>query len=622
MTSSSGLTDKLFVDYSVKKRISDRENSRLYLAHNLRTELPVFLLLLNPTVETDPVLAQQFKKRIDRLSKIDHPNIAHVKDVGVSPRGQPCAAIEHFRCTPLSVKLTELSEQHQQMPVESALRLVRSLASALAAVYPDGFSHYNLRPENIYIREDGSPVFLDLGVPELELSDETAREIVESGYLDYAAPEQIQGSRTSPKSNIYSLGILLYELLAGHRPEIPTSSWDIFERRQVTIPRATPLEDTRKGLPPEIYRLIRNCLWQQEWNRYESPEVLVAALDQAIEVLTNPKRDHVSPALKIRRRLITATALLIIFVPLGFVLFDGNGGGRLGNGGQDAVGSVTLSDLELTGTAGATLQSEGHGPGQRDIPVVIDGEKVQLISPVPGKQIFSGSPVLFQWQWDAALTPGAQFGVYLVTEGGGILLGSVSADGTAAEHALMIDGGLESLEGSYRWQVILEDSGTGEMVGSSRLRTLTIVPGSQSNLDPTPTIAAPDSSSPTSTPTATDTPTATPTVAAPTAAPTLPPSPTAEPVCQIQNPGRWIRYTIGSGDNLSTMALRTGTTVERIMEVNCLDSIILTVGSRILLPSLPTTPTPSAASTTVPGGTSPTSAAPTQLPTLTPPPAP
>lgn len=620
---SSGLTDRLFVDYSVKKRISDKEHSLLYLAHNLRTELPVFLLLLNPTVETDPELAERFQKRIEKLSKIEHPNIAHVKDVGVSPKGQPCAAIQHFRCSPLSTKITELAEQHRQLPVEDVLRLVRDLASALAAVFQEGLSHYDLRPENIYIREDDSPVLLDLGVPELALSDETAREIVESGFLDYAAPEQIQGNRTTPKSNIYSLGILLYELLAGHRPEIPTSSWDIFERRQVTIPRAAPLEEVRKGLSPEIYRLVRNCLWQQEWNRFESPAALVEALDQAIAVLTNPKSELISPSLRLRRRLITASALLIFILPIGYVLFGGSSLiSRLGNNGDGTNISVQPSAVELTGTAMAAIETGGNHTNQLLMPVVSEGERIDLLSPVPGGQLVTGLPALFQWQWIEPVSARDQFSIYLVTADGMFLLGSINASSEASDYELKLDAGLQSFEGTYRWQVVLEQGSSGEIVASSRLRTVNIVPKSGVDTEPSPTATNPVAVAPTSTPEPTSSPTATPTATEPAATPTQTPSPTVEPACQVQNPGRWIRYTISSGDNLSTMALRTGTTVERIMEVNCLKSILLSVGSRIWLPSAPTTPTPPTASTAVPGGSNPPKPTPTPLPTLTPPPAP
>ena len=277
----TNLTGNQIGNYELEELLIPRVASDFYLGRDIKLDQPVYIEILHTTEEQDPDLAGNFQRRVEAVSQIKHPNIAPIIDIGVTRDGYPYAILEYIAGVWLSEQLAEESTLEDLLPVRESLLLVRQIADALSVAHPAGLVDPDLRPANILMREsDNAPVLVDLGVPITVKPRDAVLTNRQSNSLDYASPEEIEGKAIGRRSNIYSLGILLYQLLTGHRPRLPTSSWDIFERS--TMPKEVPLEEERQGLSGETYRLVRNCLWRQEWSRFESADELISAIDTAI----------------------------------------------------------------------------------------------------------------------------------------------------------------------------------------------------------------------------------------------------------------------------------------------------------------------------------------------------
>ncbi|MBE2198169.1 MAG: serine/threonine protein kinase [Anaerolinea sp.] len=279
-TPDISFTGQTIQHYLLQERVKRRPVSSLYLAQDTRSGEPMFIELLHTTVQEDDALAGRFRRRMETVSKLTSPYIAPILTTSQTDEKRPFAVIKHTPGTFLADKLAEQRPSDALPDVQNALAVVRCLAQALSVAHPAGIIHHDLRPDNIYIQDNGAPYLLDLSVTISPLPiDETI--LKETQLLDYAASEQLRGQALSGRSNIFSLGVILYEMLTNERPRLPHSEWDIFDRR--VLPKEVPLEDVRSDLTKETYELVKNCLWQQEWNRYSTIQELIQAVDDAIE---------------------------------------------------------------------------------------------------------------------------------------------------------------------------------------------------------------------------------------------------------------------------------------------------------------------------------------------------
>jgi serine/threonine-protein kinase len=285
--------------YQIEEQLMQKRVSDLYVAHDLDQDRAVFLEVLRPTVAEDADLADQFQRRMETVSGLEHSNIAPILDIGVTPTtNQAYAAIKYTPGPTLAQKLAELREEGASLTVFESLKLARRIADSLVPAHAAGIVHHDLRPANIIIKEGNVPILVDLGVPVVAApAQPLAKQPIES--LDYTPPGQWQSKELSDRSNIYSLGVILYELLAGHRPRLPASEWDIFERD--SLPKEIPLEEAHPGFTAETYQLVRDCLWRQEWSRFDTMEQMTAAIDAAFAAEQRASEAVAPPSSRPRR---------------------------------------------------------------------------------------------------------------------------------------------------------------------------------------------------------------------------------------------------------------------------------------------------------------------------------
>ena len=227
--------------YELVRKIGDGGMGAVYLARRVDGELSqqVAVKLLKRGLDTDEIL-HRFRGERQILADLDHPNIARLLDVGTTDGGRPFLVMEHVEGKPLDVYCAETG-----LSVRERVRLFRQVCAAVEFAHQRLVVHRDLKPANILVTRRGAPKLLDFGIAKL-LSPEAPSLTVAPGRnvgpmtVPYASPEQVRGRPVTTATDIYALGILLYELLTGVRPYRFDGLWPQEIARRMERPPSRP----------------------------------------------------------------------------------------------------------------------------------------------------------------------------------------------------------------------------------------------------------------------------------------------------------------------------------------------------------------------------------------------
>jgi serine/threonine-protein kinase len=207
----------------------------------------VALKLIKRGMDTDEILARFLRER-QILARLEHPNIARLLDGGVSEDGRPYFVMEHIVGRPI----TEYCDE-KRLSVEDRLRLFAVVARAVAFAHRNLVVHRDIKPSNVLVDETGTIKLLDFGIAKLLGDDEGDGTATAARLMtpEYASPEQVAGTRVTTSSDVFQLGILLYELLTGRRPNVEDQSPSASTRRPSAAIRH-PFALTRAGSTQSI----------------------------------------------------------------------------------------------------------------------------------------------------------------------------------------------------------------------------------------------------------------------------------------------------------------------------------------------------------------------------------
>ena len=270
--------------YRIQSEIGSGGMSRVYLAER---EDGVFsqevaIKVMSADFRNRPELADRFRVERQILATFDHPDIARVFDGGVTLGGLPYLVMEHVNGVPL----TTHCERHS-LTLEDRLALIVRVCGAVQYAHQHLVVHRDLKPSNILVSDEGRVKLLDFGIAKL-LDPVSARHPAASpatrtGQLlltpEYAAPEQIQGQEVTTATDVYALGIVLYELLIGSRPyslvaKTPSQVEEIVCRRESPLP---------SGLPADLGAVVLRCLEKEPRARYDSARELAEDLRRFLD---------------------------------------------------------------------------------------------------------------------------------------------------------------------------------------------------------------------------------------------------------------------------------------------------------------------------------------------------
>jgi predicted Ser/Thr protein kinase len=263
-----------FGRYRVVRRLGRGGMGSVYLAHDIELDRPVALKVPHVRPEDGPDFLERFRREARAAAQLAHPNICRVYDVG-QVGGVPFLTMDFVEGRPLSDLVAG------PMAGPGAARLVRTLALALGAAHARGVIHRDLKPSNVMIREDGTPILMDFGLARRDGDARLTASGAALGTPAYMPPEQVRGDAHAdgPRSDVYSLGVILYELLAGRRP---------FEGPPLSVLALVLTQDPpppsayRPGLDPRLAAICLKAMAKDPAARYASMGELAAALADAL----------------------------------------------------------------------------------------------------------------------------------------------------------------------------------------------------------------------------------------------------------------------------------------------------------------------------------------------------
>ena len=289
-------TGKVLAHYAVGRLIGAGGMGEVYEADDTRLGRKVALKILPNEVAADHEHLARFALEARALAALNHPGIVTIYSVEESD-GEHFLTMELLRGRTLSACIPA-----QGLPAEALLDLAIPLAEALAAAHAQGIVHRDLKPANVMLTSDGRIKILDFGLAKLAPgsagTEATTVEKTAIGTLlgtpSYMAPEQLAGLPADPRSDVFALGLVLYEMAAGSHPFAGrTAAETLLALMQETPPS---LADSRRGLPPEFGRLLSRCLEKQAARRPAAAADVFADLQAIRQRLREPEREAPAPA--------------------------------------------------------------------------------------------------------------------------------------------------------------------------------------------------------------------------------------------------------------------------------------------------------------------------------------
>jgi len=284
----SDRSGKTLGHYRLETIIGHGSMADVYRATILGLDDTVAVKVIHPHLLEQPNLLERFKREAEAMASLRHPNIVHLFDF-VYRDDIAYIVMEYLGGGTLEQRLTLAREAGNRLAPALVARWMTAIAGAVDLAHSHGLVHRDLKPANILFRETGEPVLTDFGLAFLMDQSRLSPSNSMTGTPVYLSPEQARGMPGDSRSDIYSLGVILYEILVGQTPfQGPTIS---VAMKHITEAPPSPRQLGRY-LPPEVEGVIMRALAKSPVERYQSAGALAQALDTAVR---QRERDAHSP---------------------------------------------------------------------------------------------------------------------------------------------------------------------------------------------------------------------------------------------------------------------------------------------------------------------------------------
>lgn len=264
--------------FRIEAPVAESGMASVFRATDTRDGRHVALKIPHAAMESDPVLFDRFKREEEIGVALDHPNV--MKIFPNPDRSRVYMVMEWCEGRLLRTILA----QDGKLSPERAVRTTLGILSALDYIHKHGVVHRDLKPENIMVDSDGNIKLIDFGIA----SKENAKRLTYAGFTqalgtpDYISPEQVKGKRGDARSDLYSLGVMLYEMLSGKTPFSGPSPLAVMNDRLINHP--TPPREADPSISPQLQEVLYRAIEREPRNRYPSAHAFALDLENLDKV--------------------------------------------------------------------------------------------------------------------------------------------------------------------------------------------------------------------------------------------------------------------------------------------------------------------------------------------------
>jgi len=304
--------DKFAGKYKIIRQLGRGGMGLVFEAQDLKLKRAVALKLLPGELLGEERARERFIHEAQAASALDHPNICTIYEIGETEKGQIYIAMALCQGESLKQKI-----RRGPLSPEETLRIALQIAEGLAAAHSLAIIHRDVKPANILISETGQVRLVDFGLAKLAGEARLTRPGVVMGTLSYMSPEQFTGGEVDARSDVWSLGVVMYEMLTGHLPfEADTEPACIYS---IVHKKHRPIKSLPLDIPRDLAAVVEKALAKDPEDRFPSAREMAMALKALLEGREISIRKERSA----RRRAVTWAGLALVVVALAFLLAGG-----------------------------------------------------------------------------------------------------------------------------------------------------------------------------------------------------------------------------------------------------------------------------------------------------------
>jgi hypothetical protein len=378
--------------YKIYDEVGSGGFATVYLGRNMDTNEIVAIKVLSRQYTGESQYVERFQREAGLAEHLKHPNVVRILDFGIED-GIHFLVMEFVE----GLTLDQILQRKGRLPVEEALSYAEQACAGLQAAYMAGVVHRDIKPANLMITPGGTVKIMDFGIARMESMAGLTQSGMFMGTPRYISPEMARGAKADIRADIYSVGLLLYEMLTGVPPFDAENPWAVL--RQQIEGDATPIHEHRPDVPPWVEAIVSRAMAKDPQQRFQIPAEMLAALKEhtatpsKVPDVGPPRPPAVPTPAKAKRRRGAPKGLVLGIAALAVVVALGLAGALLMTGG----------DGRATPTAVAS-QLVAQGPSSTPVVVVITNtpEDTATVAPVEATATLRPTEVLAP---DTAMPP-------------------------------------------------------------------------------------------------------------------------------------------------------------------------------------------------------------------------